>query len=81
MATALDSIRRQIARLEKITPNSRLLKDLRDQLAAFESDPDQSAEAMYYSGNPVVPTSRPAKDESNLPAVNEMDQLPDKEGD
>ncbi len=81
MDTALDYIKRQISLLEKKTPNSRFLKDLRDQLAAFESDPDQSAEAMYYSGNPVVPTSRPEKDESNLPAVNEPDQLPGKEGD
>ena len=58
MTTALDDIRRGIARLEKTNPESRFLQDLRDQLAAFEDNPGQSAQSLYCSGNPVVPARR-----------------------
>jgi hypothetical protein len=61
MTTALDAIRRQIARLEKIRPDSPSLPDLRQQLAAFEDNPEQSAHSLYYSENPVVPAKRTRK--------------------
>ena len=78
MSTALDAIRRQIARLEKSDPNGRFLNDLKQQLAAFETAPDQSAEAMYYRGNPVVPTSQPVP-RGKLPEPPTRDQFPSQD--
>ena len=61
MTTALDDIRRSIARLEKIRPDSPSLPDLKQQLLAFEDNPDQSAHSLFCSGNPVVPAKRTRK--------------------
>jgi hypothetical protein len=58
MTTSLDHIRDSIAYLEKTHPDSRLLKDLWDQLAAFEDQSGQSAHALYCSGNPCVPAKQ-----------------------
>jgi hypothetical protein len=44
-----------------------LLKDYKVQLSAYEAAPGQSAEEMYYSGNPVVPTCPPVTDDPMLP--------------
>lgn len=61
MTTALDDIRDSIARLEKTNPESRFLRDLRNQLLAFEDNPEQSAHSLFCSGNPVVPAERTRK--------------------
>ena len=57
MATTLVSLRRQIARLEKEHPDSRLLQDLKNQLRGSQDALGASAAQVWHSGNPVVPGS------------------------
>jgi hypothetical protein len=84
MTTLLDDLRDSIKYLEQKAPESRLLRDYKEQFSAYEAAPGQSAEAMYYSGNPVVPTSPPATGEnsastpaSNLPPLPDLNLPPE----
>jgi hypothetical protein len=76
MATTLDSLRKEIARLEKEHPDSRLLQDYKNQLAGSQDDPGASAAQVWHSGNPVVPASRTRRSASDpmLPAMNGLEQ-------
>ena len=48
--TLMDDLRRSISRLEKTAPNSQFLKDLRNQLAGYESPTYKAIEEVRYSG-------------------------------
>lgn len=73
MMNTVDLLKRSIAKLEKEDPESWLLKDFKEQLAALEFSDGKSAEQLYYSGNPVVPTSQPATDDQMIPAMNGLE--------
>lgn len=62
MSTPLENLRADVARLEKEDPDSWLLTQLRRQLQGYEaaSAMGKTAEEIYFSGNPVVPTSSSA---------------------
>jgi hypothetical protein len=59
--TTVDHLKESIAKLEKEAPDSRLLKDFRQQLAAIEYSDGKTAAELYCSGNPVVPATRRRK--------------------
>ena len=77
--TTLDRLKRSISRLEKERPDSLSLKEQREQLAALESSDGKSAEQLYFSGNPVVPTSLPATAAKKLPDPPTRDRFPSQE--
>lgn len=79
MLTTVDLLKRSIADLEKEDPESWLLKDFKEQLAVLEYSDGKSAEQLYYSGNPVVPTSPPATAAKKLPDPPTRDQFPSQE--
>jgi hypothetical protein len=74
MTTLVEDLKRSIAQLEEEAPSSRLLKDFREQLAAIEYSDGKTAEQLYYSGNPVVPTCPPVTDDPMLPAMKGLEQ-------
>lgn len=75
MATTLDLLRREIARLEKEHPESRLLQDFKEQLRASLAGKGQSASQVWHSGNPVAPASRtrPSASDPMLEARNGLE--------
>ena len=76
MMNTVDLLKRSIAKLEKEDPESWLLKDFKEQLAALEFSDGKSAEQLYYSGNPVVPTSQPATAATGSTAANPQAKAP-----
>lgn len=74
MMNTIDLLKRSIAKLEKERPDSPSLKDFREQLAALESNPEMTAQQLYFSGNPVVPTSQPATDATDSTAASQPEQ-------
>jgi hypothetical protein len=79
MTTLVEDLKRSIAQLEEEAPSSRLLKDFREQLAAIEYSDGKTAEQLYYSGNPVVPTSQPEIAAKKLPDAPTRDQFRSQE--
>jgi phytoene dehydrogenase-like protein len=78
MTTLVEDLKRSIAQLEEEAPSSRLLKDFREQLAAIEYSDGKTAEQLYYSGNPVVPTCPPVTDDPMLPPGKQTTPKPEE---
>ncbi len=53
-----DRIKRQIYRLEKEDPSSKLLKDLRQQLKGLEAANGKTPKEIWFSGVPNPPASQ-----------------------
>jgi len=73
MTTAVDDLRRGIARLERERPQSRLLQDFKRQLADWEAGQGRTAAQMYYAGNPVVPKSKAPSPDPMQPAADVLE--------
>lgn len=75
MATTLDILREEIARLEKVRPQSPSLKDLKAQLGAYTNGPLEIPEYQWHSGNQAVPGSAtpPSAAEPAQPAIDEIE--------
>lgn len=66
MTKLSEDLKRQIDRLEKRNPSSKLLQDLRRQLKGLEASKGKTAKEVYLSRNPVVPeTLRSAEPETS----------------
>jgi hypothetical protein len=73
MPTLFEDLKRQIARQEKIDPNSKLLQDLRRQLKGLEAANGKTPKEIWLSGTPNPPTS-PSSAESGEPRSNSTEK-------
>ena len=72
--TTLDLLRHSISRLEKKDSNSAYLKDLRNQLAGYESPTYKAIEEIRYSGG-----TRNLQPKSEYPTDYDLAELAQKE--
>lgn len=72
-----DRIKRQISRLEKEDPTSKLLQDLRQQLKGLEAAGGKTPKEIWLSGTPNPPTSRSSaeSDEPRSSSTEKSDPL------
>jgi len=77
MTTLSEALKRDISRLEKRNPESKLLQDLRRQLKGLEAADGRTAKEIYYSGVPSYPTNQSSaeSDERRTSSTEKSDPL------
>ena len=73
MTTSMQRLEEDIKYLESISPQSRFLPGLREQLASWKANPSGTAQDLYFSGRPMEEPNAPTSEAH--PMKDAMDTL------